>query len=190
MKLSTMKWIVVFAGLLGAHSALAARVTLAQGKGYKIEPIYGIETVFRDYPTPHLQTRSMYGLRLSLGVDLFSVETEYTKATDTEDFSTAPEKIKTDDERLKLGFSSTYRMEYFHLTGRAGAQATQTTREETSAGVVTTDKRPIKYNPYAGASVGVNFGRLSINLSSTVIFRDNDWEKSDFQNTISAGVGF
>lgn len=190
MKFSTVKWIVVAMSMLGVSSAFAARVTLAQGKGYKIEPIYGIETVFRDYPTPHLQTRSMYGLRLSLGVDLLSLETEYTKASDTEDFSTAPEKVKTDDERLKLGLSSTYRVNWFHLTGRAGAQATQTTRETTSSGVVTTDKRPIQYNPYAGASMGVSFGPVSVNLSSTVIFRDNDWEKSDFQNTISAGVGF
>ena len=190
MKLSTLKWIVLLAGTIGAQSALAASFTAAKGNGYKIEPLYGIETVFRDYPTAHLQTRVMYGIRLSLGVDLLSLETEYTKASDTEDYSTAPEKVKTDDERLKLGVSSTYRMDYFHLTGRAGAQATQTTRESTSGGVVTTDKRPIQYNPYAGASIGVNFGPASINLSSTVIFRDNDWEKSDFQNTISAGIGY
>lgn len=190
MKLSSLKWIVLLAGSIGAHSAFAASFTLSKGSGYKVEPLYGIETVFRDYPTPHLQTRSMYGLRLSLGVDLLSVETEYTKASDTEDYSTAPEKVKTDDERLKLGISSTYRVDFFHLTGRAGAQATKTVRETTSGGVVTKDDRPIAYNPYAGASIGLNFGPASINLSSTVVFRDNDWEKSDFQNTISAGVGF
>ncbi|QDK45000.1 hypothetical protein DOM22_07390 [Bdellovibrio sp. ZAP7] len=190
MKLSTLKWIVVLGTCIGANSALAARFTLAQGTGYRIEPVYGIETVYRDYPTAHLQTRSMYGLRLSLGVDLLSLETEYSKASDTEDYSTAPEKVKTDDERLKLGVSSTYRVEWFHMTGRAGAQATQTIRESTSGGVMTTDKRPIQYNPYAGASIGVNFGPVSINLSSTVVFRDNDWDKSDVQNTISAGVGF
>ncbi|WP_413578163.1 hypothetical protein ACLVWU_06435 [Bdellovibrio sp. HCB290] len=190
MKINTAKWIVLLAGIAGASSASAASFTLAKGTGYRIEPLYGIETVYRDYPTAHLQTRSMYGLRLSLGVDLLSLETEYSKASDTEDFSTAPEKVKTDDERLKVGLSSTYRTQYFHLGGRAGAQATKSVRETTSGGVVTKDERPIAYNPYAGASIGLNFGPVNISLSSTVIFRDNDWEKSDFQNVISAGIGY
>ncbi|UYL09312.1 hypothetical protein B9G69_001840 [Bdellovibrio sp. SKB1291214] len=190
MKFSTTQWIVFLAGVIGVNSANAASFTLTKGSGYKVEPLYGIETVYRDYPTPHMQTRSMYGLRMSLGVDLLSLEAEYTKASDTEDYSTAPEKVKTDDERLKLGLSSTYRVDFFHMTGRAGAQATKSVRETTSGGIVTKDERPIQYNPYAGASIGVNFGPASINLSSTVVFRDNDWEKSDFQNTISAGIGF
>jgi hypothetical protein len=185
-----MKWIVLLAGFASVNSALAAQFTLAKGTGYKIEPLFGIETVYRDYPSAHLQTRSMYGARLSLGVDIFSIETEYTKASDTEDYSTAPEKVKTDDERLKLGFSSTYRPGIVHFTARAGAQATKSTRETTSGGVTTTKEQPIEYNPYAGASMGLNWNVVSINLSSTVVFRDNNWEKSDFQNMISAGIGF
>ncbi|WP_413587126.1 hypothetical protein [Bdellovibrio sp. HCB274] len=190
MKLNTAKWIVLLAGFASASSAGAASFTLAKGTGYRIEPLYGIETVYRDYPSPHLQTRSMYGLRFAIGPDLLSLEAEYSKASDTEDYSTAPEKVKTEDERLKVGLSSFYRTQYFHLGGRAGAQATKSVRETTTSGVTTRDERPIAYNPYAGASIGLNFGPVNISLSSTVVFRDNDWEKSDFQNMISAGIGY
>lgn len=188
-----VKAVVAAAVVLGVGSiSSAASFTLTKGAGYQIEPIYGYETVFRDYPTNHLTTHMLYGARVSLGVDLLSAELEYTKSSDNENYSTAPEEIKTDDEKFKLGIRSTYRFNnYFFLTGRAGGQATKETRTETSSGVTTKEEQPIKYNPYAGASVGVRFGPISINLNSTVVFRDgSDMSKNDYQNTFSVGIGY
>lgn len=177
---------------LFANTSKAASFTLAKGAGYQIEPIYGYETVFRDYPNDHLTTHMLYGLRLTAGVDLLSVEAEYTKSSDTEDYSTAPEKIKTDDENYKLGITSTYRFNnYFFMSGRAGAQATHETRTETNSGVDSKTDEPMKYNPYAGASVGVKLGPLSLNLNSTVIFKDaTNMSKNNYQNTFSVGIGY
>lgn len=42
---------------------------------------------------------------------------------------------------------------------------------ETSGGVETKTEEPIKYNPYAGASVGIKLGPLSLSVNSNVIFR-------------------
>ncbi|WP_413943304.1 hypothetical protein [Bdellovibrio sp. HCB-162] len=192
MQLKNAKWFVVGLGLISGNISSAASFTLFKGAGYQLEPLYGYETVYRDYPSPHLNTRLMYGARLTAGTDLISGELEYTKASDTEDFSTAPEKIRTEDEKLKLGVRSTYRFNnFFFATGRLGGQATKEIRKETSGGVETTKEEPIKYNPYAGASLGVKLGPISVNVSSTVIFRDGgDMSKNDYQNTVSVGVGY
>ena len=158
----------------------------------KIEPLLGFETVFRDYPTPHTVTHQIYGLRVIAGIDTISGEAEYTKGTDTKNNSTAPEKIKFDDEKLKLGIRSSYNLtQHFLLTARLGGQARQTTREITSGGVITTEKEPIKYSPYAGAFLGINFGQyFRINAGSTVVFNDSkDMSKNEIQNTISVNIG-
>ncbi|MFM6927697.1 MAG: hypothetical protein ACKOX6_04495 [Bdellovibrio sp.] len=191
-KITSLKCLILIIGIIQGSQSLAASFTLSKGNGYTIEPLYGYETVFRDYPTAHLQTRAMYGARVTLGADILSAELEYMKASDTENFSTAPQTIKIDDEKLKLGIRSTYRFnDYIYSSVRLGAQATKSTHEEISGGISDKKEKPIAYNPYAGASLGVRFGVLSINLSSTVIFRDSsDMSKNDYQNTISAGIGY
>ena len=192
MNITVLKRFILILGIFQGTQALAASFTLAKGSGYTLEPLYGYETVFRDYPTPHLQTRAMYGARVTLGADILSAELEYTKASDTENFSTAPETIKIDDERLKLGVRSTYRFNnYLYASGSLGAQATKSTQEKISGGASDKEEKPISYNPYAGASLGVRFGVISVNVTSTVIFRDSsDMSKNDYQNTLSLGVGY
>jgi hypothetical protein len=192
MNITFLTRFILILGIFQGTQALAASFTLAKGSGYTLEPLYGYETIFRDYPTPHLQTRAMYGARVTLGADILSAELEYTKASDTENFSTAPETIKIDDEKLKLGIRSTYRFNnYLYASGRLGAQATKSTQEKISGGVSDKEEKPISYNPYAGASLGVRFGVISVNVTSTVIFRDSsDMSKNDYQNTLSFGVGY
>lgn len=182
--------------IISAFSTIA----FAQSKGsgssndfkLKIEPLLGFETVFRDYPTPHTVTHQIYGLRIVAGIERLSAEAEYTKGTDTKDNSTAPEKVKFDDEKVKLGIRSSYNFtQHFLLTARLGGQARQTTRETTSGGVVTTEKEPIKYSPYAGAFLGINFGTyFRVNAGTTVVFNDSkDMSKNEVQNTISVNIG-
>lgn len=180
--------VMIFVGSL----ASARSFTLTQGTGYTVEPLYGYETIYRNTPTPHTQTRAMYGLRLTLGVDLLSLEAEYAKASDTENYAAAPEKVYTEDENYKLGIRSTYRFnQYFFFLGRMGAQATKGFEESTSSGVTTREEKELKYNPYAGAQLGIRFGVFSLSAGSTVIFKDyNDFSKNDFQNTLTFGVGY
>lgn len=177
--------------LLGSFAS-ARSFTLTQGKNYRIEPLYGYQTVFRDSPTPHLQTRAMYGLRASAGPDLLSAEAEYSRASDTEEFSTAPEKVYHEDDSFKLGIRSTYNLnEYIFSSARLGAQATQGKEESTSGGVVTTKTKDLRYNPYAGASLGIRVGVFSLNASATMVFSDySDLTKNEVQHTLSFGVGY
>ena len=187
-----MKLALTISLLLCGNAALARSFTLAKGSGYTVEPLYGYETVYRTTPTPHLATRAMYGLRLTAGKDILSAEAEYSRATDTENYSVAPEKIYHQDEKYKLGIRSTYRFNtYFFSTGRIGAQAAQGKEEETSGGVVTTKTKDLTYNPYAGIQLGIRLGVFSLNAGTTMVFRDySDLSKNDFQHTFSFGVGY
>ncbi|WP_347357388.1 hypothetical protein [Bdellovibrio sp.] len=178
--------------LLASSIAAARSFTLAKGSGYSVEPLYGYETVYRSYPKGHLATRTMYGLRLTAGKDILSAEAEYTRASDTETYSTAPEKIYHQDDKYKLGVRSTYRFNnYFFSTGRLGAQATQGKEETTSGGVVTTKEKELKYDPYAGINLGIRLGVFSLNAGTTMVFKDySDMSKNEFQHTLSFGVGY
>ena len=171
---------------------MAAGSVSLGGKGLRLEPIVGYETLYRDTPTPHTTTRTVVGARVVAGIDLISAEVEYTKGSDTENFSTAPEKIFSEDEKAKLGLRSTHRFnEYLFVSGRAGGQGTRGYKEETSGGVITRTENPIKYHPYAGVSLGLRFGAFfSISAGSTMVFKDNsDMSKNDVQNTLSISVG-
>lgn len=155
-------------------------------------PIVGFETVYRDSPTPHTSTTFIYGLRLSYGTPALSGEAEYTRGTDTENYATAPEKIKHEDEKLKLGIRSTYHFnEYMFVTGRLGGQASQGTKEETSGGVVTVTKKDLEAHPYAGVALGVHVASfLTISAGTTVVFRDSkDMTKNEIQNVVALSVG-
>jgi hypothetical protein len=188
----TVRLISAFVAMGLSSAALANKQVSVSGLGMKIEPILGYETVYRDTPSPHTATRAIYGGRASAGVDLLALEIEYTRGADTENFATAPEKIYTSDEKGKVGLRSTYRFnEYFFTTGRIGCQGTRGYTETTSSNVLTRTDNPIKYNPYAGASVGINLGSfVSISAGSTMVFRDtSDLSKNDVQNVFSISVG-
>lgn len=178
--------------VLICSTASARKFTLVQGAGYAIEPLYGYETVYRATPTPHLATRALYGVRVTAGKDILSAEAEYSKASDTENYQAAPEKVYHEDENYKLGIRSTYRFgQYFYSTGRIGAQATQSMEESTSGGVATRESKDLRYNPYAGIQLGIRFGVFSLSAGTTAIFRDSsDISKNDFQHTFSFGVGY
>ncbi len=141
----TMKKIALSTICLLSSMALARPASMPKDIKYTVSPLFGYETVFRATPTPHTATHAMYGARLTIGSDSISGELEYTKSSDTENFMTTPEKIVTNDDKLKLGLRTTYRAnEYLFATARLGGQATQTERIETSSGVATTIKDDIQ----------------------------------------------
>lgn len=177
-----------------ASTSLASAATKVNlgSNAFRIEPIAGYETVYRDTPTPHTSTRVIYGGRLVLGSGFLAGELEYTKGSDTENYSVAPEKVFHEDEKAKLGLRLTHPFnQYFFTSARLGAQASKGYKEETNGAVVTRTEIPIKYLPYAGASLGIHFGSfISISAGTTMVFRDSsDMSKNDVQNTLSVSIG-
>lgn len=158
---------------------------------YTIQPLLGFETVYRSTPRPHTVTQSMYGVRLTGGVDLLSGEIEYTQSTGSETFQTAPEKIASTDEKLKVGARSLFRLsDIFNMTVRLGGQAKKTKEETTNAGVTTTEEKPIEYSPYLGAAFGLHIGKMNVSVGTTVVIKDvNDMEKNEIQNVVAVGFG-
>lgn len=159
---------------------------------YRLEPIAGLETVYRNTPTPHTSTRSIYGARLVAGATWLSAEAEYTKGQDTENYSNTPESIINKDDKYKLGIRSTKNIgSIFFATLRLGGQATEHTSETTALGVKTIQKDPITYAPYAGVMLGIHLGsKINLAAGSTMVFKDNkDFSKNDVQNTLSISLG-
>ena len=186
---------IVFAFALASFQSattLAASVNLSSDPALRVMPIVGYETIFRDSPTPHTSSRLIYGLRVSYGIPALSGEAEYTRGNDVENYTTAPERIRNEDENLKLGLVSSYHpAEFFFVSARAGGQASQGKREVTSSGVVTTTTKDLEVNPYAGAGLGFHLSTLlTLSANTTVVFRDyKNMRENDVQSTVSLSVG-
>jgi hypothetical protein len=173
-------------------SAFAKAPVSANGIKYTISPLFGYETVFKATPTPHTSTRTMYGARLTAGIDVISGELEYTKGNDTENFLVAPQKIETTDEKLKLGITSKYHLnDFLFASARFGGQAKKSVRIETTTGSApVTFNDATTYDPYAGASIGAHFGPISVSLGAVaVIHNTTDMSQNDIQQTISVSIG-
>lgn len=183
------KYILFVAVLCSASFSQAQRGT--KEFTYTIQPLLGFETVYRSTPRPHTVTQTMYGVRLTGGIDLLSGEIEYTQSTGSETFQTAPEKIASTDEKLKIGARSLFRLsDIFNMSVRLGGQAKKTKEETTTAGVTTTEEKPIEYSPYLGAAFGIHIGKMNISVGTTVVIKDvNDMEKNEVQNVVAVGFG-
>ncbi len=191
MNLSNLQKYFLFITALLVTSTSQAQRNNAKDFTYTVQPLLGFETVYRSNPRPHTVTQMMYGVRLTGGVDILSAEIEYTKSTGSETFQTAPEKITSTDEKLKLGGRSVFRLSnLFNMSVRFGGQAKKTKEEVTDTGVVTTEEKPIEYSPYLGAAFGLHIGKMNVNMGTTVVIKDvNDMEKNEVQNVIAIGFG-
>lgn len=156
-----------------------------------IEPIIGYERSQKLVPTPHTKDRLIYGARATAGLRLLSLELEYTRGTDSEDFPSDGLASKDTDDRLKMGLVSSFGLgRLFRLHARGGVQASKNIHEETQAGVTTVTSNPIEYNPYAGAGLSAGLGRkLSISGSLTAVFREfPDMSKNEYQATLGFSI--
>ncbi len=187
--LRTFLAMLLIAFTSSAHAA--GYLNLSSDPALHVMPIAGYETVFRDTPSPHTSTRVIYGLRVTYGIPAISGEGEYTRGNDIENYSTAPEQIRNEDEELKIGLTSSYHpIDIFFVNVRAGGQASQGTREVTSGGVKTTTTKDLEINPYAGAGLGFHLGSfVTLSATSTVVFRDyKEMKKNDLQNMVALSV--
>ncbi len=158
---------------------------------FRIAPIIGYETVYRDTPVEHKTSRLIYGVFLTLGKDALAGELEYTRGSDTETYNTAPQTIQNADDKAKLGLRSTYWLNnYLFTVIRGGLQVIRNVRDITSDGIVThTDKT--SYYPYAGISLGLDLETFTIGFGTVMIFKDaRDFSKNDVENMITLGIRF
>jgi hypothetical protein len=192
MNLTMVQKCLLFATVLFTASfSQAQRSGGSRDFSYTIQPLLGFETVYRSTPRPHTVTQTMYGVRLTGGIDLLSGEVEYTQSTGSETFQTAPEKIASTDEKLKIGARSLFRLsDIFNMSVRLGGQAKKSKEDTTNAGVTTTEEKPIEYSPYLGAAFGLHIGKMNISVGTTVVIKDvNDMEKNEVQNVVAVGFG-
>jgi hypothetical protein len=134
----------------------------------------------------------LYGLRLTVGIPLVSVEVEGTQSSDEENFSNPTLKTKDTAIKAKVGLRSQLRLASFlRFALRAGAQATQNTREETDANDVKSKTiEPIETKPYAGAGLRVGLSsKIALTADAVAVFREwPDMEKNEYQTTVGFTV--
>ncbi|MEZ4749611.1 MAG: hypothetical protein R3B54_02995 [Bdellovibrionota bacterium] len=160
--------------------------------GLDIEPIVGYERVQKLTPTAYTKDRLVYGGRLTLGVPLFSIETEYTRGQDSESF-TSPTLTTTDTtDKLKLGVRSSIQLDrnLFSFVLRAGVQAKRNIHEEDSGSGTARTEEPIEYDPYAGAGLKVKLGqraKIALFADFVVVFNElNDFSQNEY--LVSSGL--
>lgn len=158
-----------------------------------VEPIVGYERVQKLVPDRHYKDRVHYGLRVSLGVPLLSVEAAYLRSNDTEEFTDLGLTIKDTTDKAQLGLRSSFK---FHgivrLTARAGGQAKLNVHEEIRNGVATKDIETLKVDPYAGAGFIFQLGKLfQFRSDLTVVFtKFPDMNYNEYQLTAGFAVKF
>lgn len=160
---------------------------------YTVEPIIGYERIQKLVPTKHTKDRLIYGARVLFGIPLISGEGEYTRGTDTEEFSSPALTVKDTTDKAKLGLRSTVKLiGVVYAFARAGAQAKQNVHEETLAGVTTKTTEPVIVKPYAGAGLTAKLGRnFRFDADFTVVFADTqNWRDFEYQTTAGIAVEF
>ncbi|HCM39209.1 MAG: hypothetical protein A2Z97_01150 [Bdellovibrionales bacterium GWB1_52_6] len=175
--------------LVGTHSASASAAPFSLG----VEPIIGYERVQKFQPTPHSKNRLIYGARLTLGFPLLAAEAQVTRGDDTESYLDRNLTIHDVDDKAKLGLRSSLRLSTFvTATTRAGVQASRNTHTETlnSEAIKTVEK--IRYNPYAGAQLGLRLLRsFELTGGITAIFKEfPKMEKNEYETTLGFRIKF
>jgi len=153
---------------------------------FSISPIVGYEDIQKVLPYQHRTTRLFYGARVTAGFLMLSGEGEYTRANDTEVFSSPAETMTEQADKLKLGLRSTLSLSSMvYLSIRGGGQATQTMRDTTIGGVTTRTWDPIIWLPYGGAGFRFQLSPKIFATAEMVVVWTNfpDMNSAEYQPT-------
>jgi hypothetical protein len=166
----------------------------AQKGGMKLtlEPIYGLESKLVRYPPPEgYVTGATYGARVILGINILSLEGEYTTFKSREEYPTLNTKVEDTAERLSVGLRSTLPLgKFFAFYLRAGGRASQGESIVTTSGVPETKPDPLIVNPYAGAGVQIAIhSNFALNGGATLIRNGEDKYDTQYTLGVSARVG-
>lgn len=157
----------------------------------KIEPVVGLERVQKIEPTPHSNTRFIYGLRMNYGPPLLSAEAEITQGKDSESF---PVQNLTTEETVTnamLGVRSSFNFGgvlQWYL--RLGGHGRKSEYSKTLNGVTTTREPSVYLSPYAGTGLSINLlNAFSLNAGYTVIFTGKPkGSDREYQTTLGFSV--
>jgi hypothetical protein len=147
----------------------------SDGMGYSFGAIFGSETttVHDGRMGNSKTTRPILGLRLVVGVPMFSPEFEFTSVTDSRDYGSDDYEVEEETQRYMLGARTTLALgDFFGMWLRYGAQYSLTHEEIKDNGESSEDDFN-KLDPYIGT--GLIFGMnsfISLNVGYTFIFRD------------------
>lgn len=168
--------------------AILAAASMASA--IELQPIVGYEQTQKSYPSPHTESRLIYGARLLVGPKIFSLETEFTTGKDSESFPDQDLTIKETAYNGMLGIRSGVNLGFIDVHLRAGGHLRKRKIETTEDGVLTVEKPATYLSPYAGAGATLGSGPIRGTAGVTAIFigkpQANDVE---YQYTLGIGLG-
>lgn len=189
----TLKKILFLSAGISVLIPTTALAKSSGGLGLGITPVVGYERVQKVLPTPHTNDRLTYGLRMTAGVPLLSLEVEATRGQDTEIFTNPDMTVKDTTDKVKVGARFTFDLGRLLAIGaRGGVQAKRTKSEITLSGTTTTTTSPITYKPYGGGTLrAMVSNNTSIDGSVTVIFNDfPDMKQNEYEATLGFTLRF
>lgn len=163
----------------------------------KVEPVYSVETTYRQYPEPPKQvTRTYLGLSATYGTPKISAEFEVSQSTDTDTFPADNAEATSIIRRALLG-ARFYPItsQYVGFFVRGGVRAKQETLDIKENGQSREEELPVYIDPYAGAGLTLALAQnFALNGSATMIYNNSAdveaSEKYDVQYSLSATVRF
>lgn len=156
-----------------------------------VEPIVGYERVQALLPEPHTKDRLIYGLRVSFGPPILSIEAEATQGSDTESFPSDNLEVKESVTNGMVGLkSSIFNGQFLRWYIRAGGHARKTKIETTLLSVTTTEEPDLKISPYAGTGLTFRFGSMfTLNAGITAIFTgEPNGSDREYQTTLGFSI--
>jgi hypothetical protein len=152
----------------------------------KVEPIVGVEQTQKLLPEVQSTTRLFYGARVIGGMRWISLEGEYTRAQDQENFPLTSTRSSSTSDKLKIGLRSEFaQARWFSASARLGGQAQVETAEVTVNDIKTIENTPVTYQPYAGVGARVTITpKIGFSAEVVAVFRDfPDLAQNDYQGS-------
>lgn len=184
-----MKKLIIIPLLVSSFNLFAAQLNIA--------PLYSVETTRREYPAPAKQiTKTFLGLSATYGVKLISAEFEVAQSTQTDSLPGSDSSVTITTQRAMLGARSTpFSSKYVDVFFRAGARAVQETYDIKQEGVKSTEKNPLRFDPYAGTGLSLNVANaIRVSAGATLVYNQGsdipESQRYDTQYTLSASFNF
>lgn len=161
--------------------AVAGRLT--------ITPIVGIERVQKIYPTPRMDTRTIFGARAIYKFPISALEVEYTHAEDDERVGTT--QYEDSEDKLRVGLRGSFNAgNFLNYVIRGGAQGRKNEHTETVNGISSTSDTSSKVQPYLGSGLEIKifqYFSLSADILATYTPTD-DPNLKDYELQPSLGL--
>jgi len=159
----------------------------------KITPVLGFEQSKSVYPDNSVQWKLMYGINVSVGVPLISIEASALRSNSNKVKSS--ETIDDTTDMIRLGLvSKIYPIPYIGFIVRAGGQGEKRTVKVTPQNESQyVYYKNVRYSPYVGGGVSIPLAQtIALEFIGNAVFKDfpDNLEETTLDYTVGIKIAF